>query len=283
MKKTKRIALFVLVVALIAAVVWFINRGIESTDDAMIDAHTIPISAKVPGYVTKLNVADNQLVKKSDLLVAIDPRDYQLRLDAANANFASAQVTAQNAITNAKRQIAIGKAAGTQRDIDNAVTAQSNAQTAVDSAKVQVAIAQKDLTDSQILAPEDGTVTMRTVEQGAYVMPGAQLFMLVGTERWVTANFKEVQITEMKPGQKVEIKVDAYPDLKLSGHIDSIQRGTGARFSAFPPENATGNFVKIVQRVPVKIVIDSEIPQGIVLGAGLSVRPTVHLEDKPAT
>jgi len=99
----------------------------------------------------------------------------------------------------------------------------------------------------------------------------------VGTERWIEANFKEVQITNMKPGQKVDIAIDAYPDVLLHGHIDSIQSGTGARFSVFPTENATGNFIKVVQRVPVKIKIDDTIPKDITLGAGLSVIVTVHL------
>lgn len=280
MKKRVLFLVFVLLMATGFAVHWVMNTGKESTDDAIIEAHTIPISPKVSGYIVALNVRDNQQVKKGDVLVEIDPRDYALRLDAAKARLVSAQVEANNAGVNARRAIAIGKAAGAQKDIDNAVAAEATAKAAEDAARVEVAIAQKNLDDSKIIAPEDGVITMRNAEQGGYATPGQQLFMLVGMERWVVANFKEVQITHMRPGQRVDIVVDAYPKLKLNGKVDSIQSGTGARFSAFPPENATGNFVKIVQRVPVKIILDGPVPEGIVLGPGLSVQPVVFIDDR---
>ncbi len=275
-KKIKIIAGFLVAVVVAYGVIKYINHGIESTDDAAVEAHVIPISTKVPGYIVSLNIKDNQLVKKGDVLVQIDPRDYALRVESAKANLTLASVALDNAVIQAKRQIAIGKAAGTQKEIDNALTAQSSAQASVDNAKAMLALAEKDLNDTKIIAPEDGLVTMRTAEQGAYAAVGQQLFTLVGTERWIVANFKEVQITDMRPGQKVDIVVDAYPNLKLTGVVDSIQSGTGARFSAFPPENATGNFVKIVQRVPVKILLEGNVPAEIVLGPGLSVVPTVH-------
>ena len=275
-KKQKIIIGFLSLVSLAIAANWMLNHGKEPTDDATIEAHTIPISPKVAGYIAKLNVKDNQHVKKSDVLVEIDPRDYQLKLDAAKALLSSADVTANNAAINAKRQLAIGQAAGTQRDIDNALAMQATSKAAVDNAQAQLAIAEKDLADTKIIAPADGIVTMKTAEEGAYVNTGEQLFILVGDERWVVANFKEVQITNMLPGQKVSISVDAYPNLKIEGRVDSIQNGTGARFSAFPSENATGNFVKIVQRVPVKILFDTPIPENVVLGPGLSVHPTVY-------
>ncbi|WP_051908462.1 HlyD family secretion protein [Candidatus Odyssella acanthamoebae] len=270
------IAGFIGALALIVVVAWYVQLGKESTDDATLEAHTIPICPKVPGYIATLHVKDNQHVKKGDLLVEIDPLDYQLRVESAKANLASAEVSAKNAVVNAKRQLAIGKAAGTQKEIDNALTAEATAKAAVDSVKAQLSIAEKDLADTQIIAPEDGVVTMRTAEQGAYVTTGKQLFMIVGRERWVVANFKETQLTDMRAGQKVNIEIDAYPDLKLEGLVDSIQNGTGARFSAFPPENATGNFVKIVQRVPVKITFKQPELEGITLGPGLSVYPTVY-------
>ncbi len=277
-KKQKVIAGFIGAIALVIAVTWYAESGKESTDDATLEAHTIPICPKVPGYIATLHIKDNQPVKKGDLLVEIDPRDYQLRVKAAQANLASAEVSAKNAMVNAKRQLAIGKAAGTQKEIDNALTAEATAKAAVDSARAQLSIAEKDLADTQIIAPEDGVVTMRTAEQGAYVTTGKQMFIIVGKERWVVANFKETQLTDMRAGQKVNIEVDAYPDLKLEGLVDSIQSGTGARFSAFPPENATGNFVKIVQRVPVKITFKQQDHEGIILGPGLSVYPTVYIK-----
>lgn len=278
--KQKIIAAFLGVVLLTICLNWFLGRGLESTEDASIEAHTIPISPKVSGYLLSLKVADNQTVKKGDTLAEIDQGDYELKLAAAKASLAAATVTANNASVNAKRQVAMGQA-GTQKDADNAIATAESAKATMENAKSLVALAQKDLDDTKITAPEGGTVTMRTAEQGGYYQTGQQLLILVGKERWVVANFKEVQIESMRSGQKVEIKVDGYPHLKLEGHVDSIQQGTGARFSAFPPENATGNFVKIVQRVPVKITIDTPIPDGVVLGPGLSVHPTVHTGEVP--
>ena len=132
------------------------------------------------------------------------------------------------------------------------------------------------MADTKIVAPFDGRITSRGVVAGNYVQPGQNLLSLVGNTFWVIANFKETQLTDMKAGQSVDIEVDAYPDLKLTGKVDSVQSGTGARFSAFPPQNATGNFVKIVQRVPVKITLDTPTLTDVVLGSGLSVVPTVH-------
>jgi membrane fusion protein, multidrug efflux system len=128
-----------------------------------------------------------------------------------------------------------------------------------------------------IRAPQDGWVTKREVEKGDYVQVGQQLFSIVSPEVWVTANFKENELTQIRPGQPVSIAVDAYPKLKIKGHVDSIQLGSGGRFTAFPAENATGNFVKIVQRVPVKIVIDSGMDPSRPLPLNLSVEPTVEL------
>ena len=113
--------------------------------------------------------------------------------------------------------------------------------------------------------------------------PAKRCCRLVTPDIWVTANFKESQLDRMRPGQKVDISVDAYPQLKLKGHVDSIQLGSGSRFTAFPPENATGNFVKIVQRVPVKIVIDSGMDPNLPLPLGVSVEPTVRLGETTAT
>ena len=127
-------------------------------------------------------------------------------------------------------------------------------------------------------APSDGWVTKRAVERGSYVQQGQQIMSLVEPDVWVTANFKETQLNRMRPGQPVSIAVDAYPGLKLRGHVDSLQLGSGAKFTAFPPENATGNFVKIVQRVPVKIVIDSGLDPAIPLPLGISVEPTVSVK-----
>jgi membrane fusion protein (multidrug efflux system) len=123
-----------------------------------------------------------------------------------------------------------------------------------------------------------GTVTRRSVEVGNYITPGAALLAIVPSDVWVTANFKETQTGRLHPGQKVEIRIDQYPGLVFQGHVDSFQNGTGAVFSALPAENATGNFVKVVQRVPVKIVFDgmpADVPADVRLSPGLSVTPRV--------
>ena len=151
-------------------------------------------------------------------------------------------------------------------------------------AQVALAHAQLDqatlnLSWTRVTAPQDGWITKRNVEQGNYVQAGQTILSIVTPEIWITANFKESQLDRMRPGQKVDIGIDAYPDLKLTGHVDSIQLGSGSRFTAFPPENATGNYVKIVQRVPVKILIDTGMDPALPLPLGLSAVPTVHLAD----
>jgi membrane fusion protein (multidrug efflux system) len=145
----------------------------------------------------------------------------------------------------------------------------------VKQAKADLAQAEKDLADTKITASMDGRITNKGVEVGDYIQPGQQLGSLVGNDMWVVANFKETQLKHMQPGQKVDVHIDAFPDAKLEGKIDSIQSGTGGHFSAFPPENATGNYVKVVQRVPVKILFTKQ-PDAMAIGPGISVVPTVY-------
>jgi membrane fusion protein (multidrug efflux system) len=147
----------------------------------------------------------------------------------------------------------------------------------VAQARAAVAQAEIDLTATKLYAPESGRVTRRAVEAGAYVQVGQTLLTLVPRDIWVVANFMETQLADMRPGQRVEIEVDAYPGRVFQGHIESIQAGTGSRFSLLPPENATGNFVKVVQRVPVKIVFDATPDSGYLLSPGMSVVPVVQL------
>jgi len=226
----------------------------------------------------------------------------QARLAAAKAVFAKAQA-------DYDRQRSLSRQATSQQDIDAAKAAlkQAKAQEALAEAQVvqaspvpqrigeiekqvsrlkgQVEQAQArldqanlDLSWTVVRAPLDGWITKRNVEVGNYVQPGQQIFSIVGTKRWIIANFKEGQLDRMRPGQKVKIEVDAYPSLDLRGHVDSIQQGSGTKFTAFPPENATGNYVKVVQRVPVKIVIDSGLNPHLPLPLGISVVPTVRLK-----
>ena len=151
----------------------------------------------------------------------------------------------------------------------------------IDRAKAEAAQARLNHSYTKIYAPCDGFVTKKSVEPGQFVQPGQSLLALVPRSVWVTANFKETQLTDMRPGQPVEISVDAYPDLTFHGHVDSIQHGSGARFSLLPPENATGNYVKVVQRVPVKIVFDHlKETENVLLAPGMSVVPDVDVGAK---
>jgi membrane fusion protein (multidrug efflux system) len=249
--------------------------------------------------------------ERASARVALDTArvTYPARLDVAQAQLAAAQAVQFKARADLRRQRGLPKQATTQQELDNAEAAlrSADAQVAqaeaavreadlvrqsiaqaeakvrqleaqVALARAQLAQAALDLSWTQVVAPQDGWVTKRAVEQGNYVAAGQAIMSLVTPQVWVTANFKEDQLDRMHPGQKVDIAVDAFPSLRLTGHIDSVQLGSGQRFSAFPAENATGNFVKIVQRVPVKIIIDSGIDPDRPLPLGLSVVPTVRLK-----
>ena len=398
----------------------------ESTDDAFIDAHVVPISPRVAGHVAKVYVEDNQSVHKGDLLVELDPRDFEIRaaaaeaaLDAAHADrntrtigvsvteitssagieeasgageaaraavetsraavataqsqqaaskaqltatqaaLAQAQAEVQAAAARQDRdrahlerirplvaeravspqtledateseQVAAAESTAAQRRVAAQLAAVQQAQAAImaadsnhtqaeavvagrlaefrraeaqlasaksapkqvaqsrsraagaeaDAARAEADLhqAQLNLSYTKIYAPVTGHVTRKNVELGAYVQVGQPLLAVVEPDVWVVANFKETQLSAMRPGQPVTVNVDTYPGVNFEAHVDSVQRGSGARFSLLPPENATGNYVKVVQRVPVKIVFDD--PRQIreyVLGPGMSVVPTVNV------
>jgi len=211
-------------------------------------------------------------------------RNYLRQLDVDQ------RATAGSDIDQAAAQLRSAEAAvkSAQAQVDTASLVQQNIATAeqmVKERQAQLVQAQANLAQagvrlsySYIRAPQDGSITMRNVDLGTYVQAGQQVFYIVSPHFWVVANFKETQLARMRIGDKVKMTVDAYPSLHLTGHIDSIQQGSGAQFSAFPAENATGNFVKIVRRVPVKIIIDSGIPRNAGLPLGISVEPTVYLK-----
>ena len=163
------------------------------------------------------------------------------------------------------------------QQIAEAVAAVAQREAQVQQARAQVDQALLNLSYTEVRAPSDGFITMRSAQLGGYLTAGQPMFLLVTPEVWVTANFKESQIGRMRIGDAVDVEIDAYSAMNLRGHVQSIQYGTGARFSAFPAENATGNFVKIVQRVPVKIVIDRGLDKDRPLPLGLSVDPVVHV------
>jgi len=382
---SRRNILIVLIVIVAIAGVLFLWRYLgsyESTDDAQVDAHLYPVSARVSGYVIKVNVDDNQYVQKGAVLVEIDPKDYEVAVEQAKANLASAEATAQSlnidvpittvntssqlkfaasgvedagaGITNAEKRLSAAQAqmeAAEANDVkaqddlrrykalvdkqevaeqvyDQALAAarastanvaasrddvaaaeqavrqarsrlgQSEAsrqsaetgpqQVSSTRARARAAIAdvqqkraaleqaELNLQYTRIVAPVSGEVN-KTVVVGLNVQPGQQLLTVVPLDEvWITANFKETQLRQMKVGQKAEIHVDS-TGKTFKGRVDSIAGATGPLFSLLPPENATGNYVKIVQRIPVKIVLDPGENQDHQLRPGMNVVPDVYI------
>jgi membrane fusion protein (multidrug efflux system) len=396
-RRQRFILLGVAVLAIIAVASYFYFAGKESTDDAQIDGHVNPTAARVGGTVVKLNVRDNQLVKTGDILVQIDPKDYEVALLRARAELANAEADAAAARANvpiiatssssdvSRTSASVEQARGTlgatqhnveaakarlvsatarQRELDaraekaardverlkalvakdevsqqqfDAVVADGNAahaaadaqkanvaeaETAVGTAESQMAAgrgalgqaeaqsrnaqsapqqvataqarlqaaeakvqqqkaavsqAELNLQYTTIKAAVDGFVSRRTVEVGQVIQPGQSLLAVVPlNDLWVTANFKETQLETIRPGQRAMIKVDTFSGRKFYGKVDSVAAATGARFSLLPPENATGNFVKVVQRVPVKIVLDEGSDPEHLLRPGMSATPTIY-------
>ena len=388
------IALLVIVLA-----VYLHYRNRVSTDDAQVDGHLIPMSPRIYGTVAEVLIHDNQMVKAGDVLVRLDPRDYQARADQAKAALQAAEANAAAAsvgvpLTNettlsathdagaamsvaqanydraklAYQQAATAQLAAAQAQVERAQAADDKAksdlermkplatkaeisqqeldsytaaakmtaselqaaqqnlaaarqsadiaQSSVLAAQAQVqqaqamirqadanrkqvavrtadahsadaAIAQAranyeaamlNLSYTTITAPSDGAVTRKSVEVGQVLQPGQELFVLVPlTNVWVTANFKETQLANVRPGARAEIHVDMYGS-SFPGHVDSISGATGSRLSLLPPENATGNFVKVVQRIPVKILLDPIPPEKAVLRPGMNVDATIFTQ-----
>jgi membrane fusion protein (multidrug efflux system) len=339
-KKGRRLKLLLggaaLLVVLIAVIFYYslFIAPYESTDDAFIDGYVTLISPRVPGQVARLMVTDNQEVKEGDVLVEIDPRDYETSLSQAKADLAAAssqanqsraqvnvseakvaqaqaavtaaEAEAQRANDDLKRYQSVESRAVSKSALDLALAQARSANANLEAARSQVKAAEAEVTLSgagvetaaaaiqqaeaklqqaelnlsytKIIAPMDARVTARTVQPGNYVQPGQALLALVPKDVWVVANFKETQLTYMHAGQQVELRMDAYPNRKFKGHVDSLQAGTGARFSLLPPENAVGNYIKVVQRVPVKIVFDELLPTNLDIAPGMSVVPNVKVK-----
>jgi membrane fusion protein, multidrug efflux system len=225
--------------------------------------------AQLEGAQANKDLADTEARRQTSAGPRATP---QTAIDMALANARSSAAT----VAFDQTQVQINQLVQQNIDLARAQVEQLEAQVKV--AQAQLEQAEVNLSYTELRAPQDGWVTRRNVNLGTYLQAGQQIFSLVTPEVWVTANYKETQLDRMRPGQPVEIEVDAYPDLVLRGHVDSLQMGSGSVFSMFPAENATGNFVHIVQRVPVKIVIDSGLDPNLPPPLGLSVRPTVELE-----
>ncbi len=285
----------------------------QSTDDAYVETTTVSVSPKVSGQIVEVLITDNQRVKEGDLVARIDDTDYKVKLDQVSAQYDRILLNQQNAKANLKAANSNTEVA--KKDLERyknlyeagAVSKQTldAAQAKYDSTQAQFTTAEQsifsqndskvadadlkvlkaqkeraelDLSYTNIYAPQSGTVASRRVEKGMYVQVGTPLFTIVPDNVWVVANFKENQLRRMKPGQSVDIKIDTYPNKTFKGKIDSIQRSSGAKSSLFPPENAVGSFVKIVQRIPVKIIFTEEInPDEYNIVPGMSVVPKVRV------
>lgn len=277
----------------------------QSTDDAYVETTTVSVAPKVSGEIIEVFVEDNKSVKMGDVVARIDKRDYIVAYEKAKAMYEKALLDQKNAKaslsavnseidlarTDVERYQNLYNAGAVSKQLlDNAKTKldaleanQIRAQQAMFSKnasnvadadlrvlKAQMEQAALALEYTDVIAPQDGTVVSRRVEKGMMVQPGSPLFTLVPNKLWVVANYKETQIDGMVSGTPVEIKVDAIPGKVFKGEIDTIQKSSGAKASLFPPENAVGSFVKIVQRVPVKIVFAEDISEYNLL-PGLSV------------
>ena len=311
----RKIAVVVMAVLLVCTGIYIINEmKYESTDDAYVENISVSVSPKVSGQIDNVYVTDNQYVSAGELVATIDSADYEVKVTQAQANYERIKFDQSNAKANlvaAESNIELAK-----KDLDRyknlyeqgAVSKQTlvMAEVKYNSAKAGLTQAEQaiisdenktvadanlanaqaakekaelDLSYTKIYAPQSGTVASRRVEKGMYVNVGSPLFTLVPEEVWVVANFKENQLRYMKPGQTVDIKIDTYPNHVFKGKIDSIQRASGAKSSLFPPENAVGSFVKIVQRIPVKIVFTEKIDKDKYnIVPGMSVVPKVKVK-----
>ena len=315
--------------------IYFMVHGMhfQSTDDAFVEGHIVSIAPRVAGPVKEMLITDNQPVKKGDLLIVIDPNDYEAKLEQTKAKLAQVKASlkiSEDDITRSKsgleasghdvvstrskldfsqkdykRYSAMYKEGiSSKQEYDNSKTGLTVAKAAYKSAveneraakamlesakakreatladiqrlEAEVKTDELNLSYTKIYAPEDGLITNRSVEQGNYVQVAQPMFAIVPETVWIVANFKETQLTYMKPGQDVKVKIDTYPGKKFKARVDSIQRATGAKASLFPPENAVGSYVKIVQRVPVKIVFTEDISKYNIV-PGMSVVPEVKV------
>jgi membrane fusion protein, multidrug efflux system len=338
MRSVSRIILLGVVVVVLLAAIYPAYRYYQyfeshvSTDDAYVDGSVSLVSSRIPGTVAKVYVLENWRVKAGDLLLTLDPRDYQVRVSQAQAQLARArqsvdELYAQLQAAESGVNLAASQLRETQLDYNrakalreqNVVSTQfyDQATTAlrvamadqalaehqlqqaraalggdmVDHARYDRPIVQQaqavleaanlDLSYTQIRSPIGGIITRKNVHVGNRIQPGEPLMAIVPVDRlYITANFKETQLTDVRVGQPAEIEADIYPGYMYRGHIDSISVGTGAAFALLPPENATGNWVKVVQRVPVKVVLNQEPPPDKLLRMGLSVEVTIDVTDK---
>jgi membrane fusion protein (multidrug efflux system) len=280
MSKKQRI-LAVVATVIIIVVGYFIFQFLKyvKTDNAQVQANTVMLAPKVSGYVLKADITEGQRVKASDILVEIDDRDYQNSLRQLKGELQGVQAQLKDAENNYIRIAKLFKSdAVSQQQYDQAFANVSTMRARNEALSAQVAQADLNIANTKIRAPVDGFIARKSVEIGQLATPGVPLIGFVSsTERWVIANFKETDLDDIKIGAKVDIEVDAIGGKSYEGVVDSLSAATGATFALLPPDNATGNFTKVVQRVPVRIKITDVTPDDIErLRAGLSAVVKVH-------
>lgn len=251
-----------------------------TTDNAQIEAPTVILASKVSGYIQKVTVREGDKVKKGDVLVQIDNRDYQSLADSAKSELLSLEARKNDAEKNFRRLKELySQQAVSSQQFDAASANYNEIRAKYDSTQAKLVQAELNLENTQLKAPSDGIIARKSAEVGQLASPGSPLIGFVGSEsRWVTANFKETDIANVKVGRKVDIKIDALSGQSFLGEVESVSSATGATFTLLPPDNATGNFTKVVQRVPVKIkFLNMSQDDFVQIQAGLSAEVKVHL------
>jgi membrane fusion protein (multidrug efflux system) len=256
------------------------NYKYEGTDDAYVQAHTVMLAPRVGGTITEVMVHENDKVKKGQLLAVLDNQDYSTAYNQAVQDQASVQADLAQAKNDYDRNLALfQEEAISKQQLDAALARYRSLGSRLRADQSKIDQAKLNLSYTQVVAPEDGTIAKKSVEPGQVVPPGQALFGFVSSgERWVEANFKETQIARIKPGQKVTVEVDAISGKNFEGEVESLGSATGSTFTLLPPDNSTGNFTKVVQRLPVRIKFTHLTEQDIDrLAAGLSAIVTIKV------
>lgn len=241
---------------------WHYSATHISTDDAYVNANVVQISTRVSGQVARLYVENNQFVKQGAPLFDLDAAPFQVAVEKARAQLAIAEATFKNAELTSNRTIKLAQLhVSSKQAEDDAVANLQSTAASVKLAAASLAQAELDLSYTHVVAPEKGLITNMTLRMGNSVTTNQPLFALINNDQyWVDANFKETELQKIRIGQPVTINIDMYPGHVFKGYVASISGGSGTAFSLLPPQNATGNWVKVTQRVPVKIIISNLDP-----------------------
>jgi membrane fusion protein (multidrug efflux system) len=273
------VALVILAGALFGYRSWRHSVNFASTNDAYVGAHTVDVSAEVAGQVKEVHVDNNQRVEAGQPLIDLDRTPFELALGRARAQLAQRRAELENARhNNARNQVLVGRGFLSRQGAEATMTQEATASAAMRDAEVAVRQAELDLQRTHLVAPAAGMVANLSLRPGASVQPRVPLFALISDrEFWVDANFKETQLRGLQPGQEATVKLDMYPNRVFRGVVQSLSGGAGTAFSLLPPQNATGNWVKVTQRVPVRVRIvdpDPQYPLRIGTTATVEVRRT---------